>query len=303
MPFAWRKAALSSGTALVRRGLRTHWRDATTGAVLTSTHQGCEALVAVLIGVVIDRAVAQLAALSGRTHRLVNGVETETKYRVRDRSAIAVRYSFHDTYYFCCAQPGTGRNEDSEAHRVYGGYVGQIGKKILLDVMAGYGWGLYKQDSNGPNHKNFIGYAALGYFPTPRTQLTLRIGRDFHDSIFGNYFSDVGGNAAFTHVFNWNMRIDAGIGVWRRRYAGLPIPGQDTPDIVSYTAAEGFVRQDTLISANLQVEQSFGRIWVIGARYSLAADLTDFATEYSNGFVSPSQFARNLVLVFAAVRY
>lgn len=238
-----------------------------------------------------------------RSNRLVNGVETEAKYRVRDRSALAVRYSFHDTYYFCCAQPGSGRNEDSEAHRVLGGYVGQLGKKVLLDVMAGYGWGLYKQDSNGPNHTNFIGYAALGYFPTPRTQLTLRVGRDFHDSIFGNYFADAGGSAAFTHVFNWNMRIDAGFGVWRRRYAGLPIPGQDTPDIVSYTAADGFVRKDTLISANLQVEQAFGRIWVVGARYSLAADLTDFATEFSNGFTSPAQFARNLVLVFAAVRY
>lgn len=59
VPGTTSEAALSSGTALVRRGLRTHWRDATTGAVLTSTHQGCEALVAVLIGVVIDRAVAQ----------------------------------------------------------------------------------------------------------------------------------------------------------------------------------------------------------------------------------------------------
>ena len=59
VPGTTSEAALSSGTALVRPGLRTHWRDATTGAVLTSTHQGCEALVAVLIGVVIDRAVAQ----------------------------------------------------------------------------------------------------------------------------------------------------------------------------------------------------------------------------------------------------
>ena len=238
-----------------------------------------------------------------RSNRLVNGVETETKYRIKDRSALAVRYSFHKTYYFCCGAPGTGRNEDSDAHRLYGGYVGQVGKKVLLEVFAGYGWGLYKQDLNGPNHKNFIGYAALGWFPTTRTQVGFRLGRDFHDSLWGNYFADTGGSLAVSHVFNWNMRIDAGLGVYRRRYAGLPIPGQDIQDIVAYTAAPGFVRRDTLISANLQIEQAFGKIWVVGARYSLAANLTDFAVEFDNGFVSPARFTRSLLLVFAAVRY
>src|SRR5690606_37327795 len=31
----------------------------------------------------------------GLSDRMVNGVETETKYRFRDRSAFAVRYSYH----------------------------------------------------------------------------------------------------------------------------------------------------------------------------------------------------------------
>jgi hypothetical protein len=238
-----------------------------------------------------------------RSNRMINGVETETKYRVKDRSALAVRYSFHKTYYFCCGETGTGRNEDSEAHRLYGGYVGQIGKKVVLDVFAGYGWGLYKQDLNGPDFESFIGYAALGWFPTTRTQVGLRIGRDFHDSLWGNYFTDVGGSVAVTHVFNWNMRVDGGLGVYGRRYAGLPIPSQDIQDIVGYTNADGFIRRDTLVALNLQVEQPFGKIWVIGARYSLAADITGFAVEFDNGFVSPARFTRNLLMVFAAVRY
>lgn len=238
-----------------------------------------------------------------RSNRLVNGAETETKYRFRDRSAVAVRYSYHYTYYFCCGEPGIGRNEDSHAHRLLAGYVGQIGRKVVLDVFAGYGWGLYKQDLNGPNHKNFIGYAAIGWFPTDRTQVGVRIGRDFHDSIFGNYYSDIGGSAAVSHVFNWKMSLDAGLGVYGRRYAGLPIPGQDIQEIVGYTAAPGFVRRDTLVALNLQLEQPFGKVFVVGARYSLAADLTDFVVQYDNGFENPGRFVRNMVLLFAAVRY
>jgi hypothetical protein len=235
--------------------------------------------------------------------RIVNGAETETKYRFRDRSAFAVRYSYHYTYYLCCTELGIGRNEDSHAHRLLGGYVGQLGKKVVLDVFGGWGWGLYKQDTSGPSHRNFIGYAALGVFPTPKTQIGLRLGRDFHDSVFGNYFTDIGGSLAASHLFRWNMRFDGGIGIYGRRYAGLPIPGVDTQDIAGYTAAEGFLRRDTLISFNLQLEQPFGKYLVVGGRYAIAADLTDFVVEYTEGFTSPARFARHLLMAFVAVRY
>ncbi|MCA9680566.1 MAG: sensor histidine kinase, partial [Myxococcales bacterium] len=206
--------------------------------------------------------------LPDTSDRVVNGIETETKYRFRDRSAFAVRYSFHYTTYFCCVETGTGRNEDSQAHRVLAGYVGQLGKKVVLDAFAGYGWGLYKQDVSGPNHKNFIGYAALGWFPGAKTQVGFHIGRSFHDSLWGNYYTDTGGSIAGTHVFRWNMRLDAGIGVYRRRYAGIPIPGVDTQDIVGYAAADGFLRKDTLISFNLQLEQALGNLVLNAIRYN-----------------------------------
>jgi len=241
-----------------------------------------------------------------RSNRLVNGVETETKYRFRDRSALAVRYSYHYTYYFCCTEPGTGRNEDSHAHRVLGGYVGQLGKRLVLEVMGGWGWGLYKQDTTGPDHKNFIGYAALGVFPTRRTSISLRLGRHFRDSIFGNYMTDIGGSIAAEHMFNFKMRINAGLGVYQRRYAGLPIPGGDTQDILAYENADGFVRRDTLISFNLQLEQPFGKYLVVGARYALAADLSDFVVIYpgeTEPFANPARFTRNLLMAFVAVRY
>ena len=237
-------------------------------------------------------------------NRLINGLETETKYRVRDRSALAVRYSYHFNYYIsCCVETGTGRNEDSHHHRFLGGYVGQLGKKVVLEAMAGWGWGLYKQDTNGPNHRNFIGYAALGVFPSSRTNIALRLGRRFQDSIFGNYLTDLGGSLAADHVFNFKMRLSTGIGVYSRRYAGLPIPGADTQDIAGYTAADGFVRRDTMIAFNLQLEQPFGKYLVVGARYALAANLTDFVVTYSNGFSNPGRFTRNLVMAFVAVRY
>jgi hypothetical protein len=244
-----------------------------------------------------------------RSNRLLNGVETETKYRFRDRSAFAVRYSYHYTYYFCCTETGTGRNEDSHAHRLLGGYVGQLGRKVVLDVFGGWAWLLYKQDQSGPDHKNFIGYIALGVFPTPRTQLGLRLGRTVHDSVFGNYFTDIGGSLAAEHVFRWKMRVASGFGVYGRRYAGLPIPGTDTQDILGYTNAEGFVRRDTLISFSVQIEQPFGKYAVVGARYTAAADLTDFGVTYSaldaagNPTFDEGAFNRHLAMVFAAVRY
>lgn len=244
-----------------------------------------------------------------RSNRLLNGAETEAKYRFRDRSAFAVRYSYHYTYYFCCTDAGTGRNEDSHAHRLLGGYVGQLGRKVVLDVFGGWAWLLYKQDASGPDHKNFIGYAALGVFPTPRTQIALRLGRDVHDSVFGNYFTDIGGSLAAEHVFRWNMRLATGLGLYGRRYAGLPIPGTDTQAILSYTNADGFVRRDTLISFNLQLEQPFGKYVVLGARYAIAADLSDFSVTYVN-LVQPNlqvpdeaRFSRHLAMIFAAVRY
>lgn len=235
--------------------------------------------------------------------RLVNGAETETKYRFRDRSAFALRYAYHYSYYLCCTDLGIGRNEDSHAHRLLGGYVGQLGKKVVLEAFGGWGWGLYKQDTSGPDHKNFIGHVALGVFPTPKTQIGVRLGREFHDSVFGNYFTDIGGSFAASHVFRWNMRLDAGFGIYGRRYAGLPIPGQDTQAIAGYTAADGFVRRDTLISFNLQLEQPIGKYLVVGARYAVAADLTDFVVDYVDGYSNPGRFTRNLLMAFVAVRY
>ena len=146
-------------------------------------------------------------------------------------------------------------------------------------------------------------HAAFGYFPTPKTALSLRVGRSFHDSLWGNYFTDLGGGLGADHVFRWNMRVNAGVGFYSRRYAGLPIPGVDTQDIAAYTNADGFVRRDLLVSANFQLEQSFGKYLVVGARYALGAVITDFEIEYANGFTSKGEFARHQALAFVAVRY
>ena len=73
--------------------------------------------------------------------------------------------------------------------------------------------------------------------------------------------------------------------------------------IVAYTAADGFVRRDTLISFNLQVEQPFGKYLVVGARYAVSAVLTDFVVEYANGFIDPAEFNRHFAMGFVAVRY
>ena len=236
--------------------------------------------------------------------RTVNGVEHETRYRFKDRSALAVRYSFLYTYYFsCCASPGTGRNEDSAAHRVLAGYTGMFGKRWTLDAFGGYGAGLYKDDTNGPDHKNVIGHVGLGFYPTMRTRLELRGERRFEDSIFGNYFSDVGGSFYAHHGFRSRTKFTTGVGVYSRRYAGIPIPGQDTQDIASYENAEGFVRKDILVNVHFQLEQSIGKFFVLAARYTFAMDETDFAIRFATDQVDYGGFQRHMAMLFGAVRY
>ena len=41
---------------------------------------------------------------------------------------------------------------------------------------------------------------------TPRTEIALRLGRDARDSVFGNFFSDVGGSA-FVDALRWTMSV------------------------------------------------------------------------------------------------
>jgi hypothetical protein len=173
----------------------------------------------------------------------------------------------------------------------------------MLEAVGGWGWGQYKQDTSGPNHSNFIGHLALGYFPTPKTTIGLRAGRSFHDSLWGNYYTDIGGSLVASHVFRWNMRLASGLGFYSRRYAGLPIPGVDTQDVAGYVNAPGYLRKDKLVSFSFQLEQAFGKYLVVGARYAVVADITDFEIQYANGFNQEGQFTRHLAMAFVAVRY
>ena len=52
-----------------------------------------------------------------------------------------------------------------------------------------------------------------------------------------------------------------------------------------------------------QINAAFGKYLVVGARYTLASDLTDFVVTYSNGFTNPGRFNRSLAMAFVAVRY
>ncbi len=235
--------------------------------------------------------------------RISNGATTELKWRLRDRSALVAEYQFLDTYYNCCTSPGTGRNEDSQAHRFAAGFVGAIGKRWSLEALAGWGWGLYKTDVNGPDFKGFLGRFGVGWFPTQRTAIHLRFSRTFSDSLLGNYVKDLGGELDVSQTFRWRMNISAGLGVYYRRTPGLPAPGVETDKITSYVSAPGLVREDTLLSAFAQVEQPLGKVFVLALRYDLRADFTDFGITYANGNFDAAGFTRNLVMLFGAVRF
>jgi hypothetical protein len=235
--------------------------------------------------------------------RLVQGASTEVKWRILPRSSIVASYSFNHSFYLSCnANTDLDCNEDNNAHRVLAGFRGQMGKRVTLDALAGYGAGIYYDDENGPNFRNFIGTARVSYFPTLRTQVFAQLDRLFSDSLFGNYFVDAGGRIGGLHNWRWKMFTEVGFSVYARRYAGLPIPGRESA-VLEYINAPGFVRKDTIVSLNARVEQPLGRFFVVGVRYDMILDRTDFAARYRGGRFDVGGFTKHIFYVVGAVRF
>ena len=235
--------------------------------------------------------------------RLVQGAATEVKWRILPRSSLVALYSFANSYYLSCdAESDLDCNEDNNAHRVMGGFRGQIGARWTLDALAGYGAGIYYDDENGPNFRSFIGNARVAYYPTLRTQLFAQVDRTYSDSLFGNYFVDAGGRVGALHVWRWKMFTEVGFSAVARRYAGLPIPGSESR-VQSYINAPGFIRKDTILSLSARVEQPFGRFFVLGLRYDLVVDRSDFAARYPGGLVDVGGFTKHIGFLVGALRF
>lgn len=235
--------------------------------------------------------------------RYVHGAVTELKWRIAPRSAILANYSFAHSYYMSCnANVDPDCNEDNNAHRFQVGFRGQLGRRFTLDALAGYGAGLYYDDENGPNFRGFIGGVRGAFYPTLRTQIFAQVDRGFSDSLFGNYFTDIAARLGAFHTFRSRTFVELGLTVGGRRYAGIPIPGRESR-VQSYEGAPGFVRSDTLVYLGARVEQPFGRFFVLGARYALIHDGTNFAARYAGGLVDYGGFTKHIAMLVAAVRF
>jgi hypothetical protein len=240
-----------------------------------------------------------------KANRLVNGFTTEAKWRIMPKSAIVLNYSMDWTYYtHCCAELGLGRNEDNFAHRITGGFRGQILKKVTLDAMAGYGLGFYRDDPNGPNFSSFIGDLGVTYFPNPRALFHVSLYRSFQDSLLGNYYIDAGARLQARYEFKWRMIATAGLWVAGRRYAGLAVPDLEDDSIAGYTGrgVDRFQRRDVIFNINAKLEQPLGRIWAVALSYDMAVDSTDFRVQYVNGVEDIGGFTRHVVLLMGAIR-
>lgn len=235
--------------------------------------------------------------------RIVNGATAEVKWRVRDRSALLARYNFRNTFYLsCCAEIGVGRNEDSNHHEIQGGFAGQLGKKFDTEMMAGWGFGTYADDPNGPNFSSFIGRLGIGYYPRANIRILAVGERYFRDSLIGNFFSDSGGYLQYQHEFKWRMFASAGVGAYYRRYEGLPQPGVEVQDIVSYNDGD-LVREDFMLSGSVKLEQEIAKFLVLALRYNVGVDVTEHSTTFANGFVDNAGFVKHMVMLMVAVRY
>lgn len=245
-------------------------------------------------------------------NRTVNGFTTEAKWRIMPKSALFLNYSMDWTYYFsCCVDIGLGRNEDNFAHRITGGFRGQILKKVTLDAVAGYGLGYYRDDANGPSFSSFIGDLGLTYYPSPRALFHVAAYRSFQDSLLGNYYIDAGARLQTRYEFKWRMIGTVGLWVAGRKYAGLAVPGPrddggEDENILRYEGrgTDVFQRRDVIFNLNAKLEQPLGRIWALALSYDLAVDSTDFRAYYVNQpeFPDIGGFARHVVLLLGAVR-
>ena len=219
-----------------------------------------------------------------KNNNMRHGLAHETKWRFLPKSALVFNYDFDWIFYTdCCVSVGLGRNEDSFAHRLTGGYRGQIGKKVALDAIVGWGFGYYRDDPNGPNFSSFIGNAGFSYFPTLRTTLSLGVARSFSDSLFGNYFVDNGANLSAKHQFRWRMNLQSGVGIIGRTYSGLPVEGEETQTVASYEGrgAETYQSRHTLFTLQTKLDQPLGRIFSVGLNYTLLVDSTVFRVTYN----------------------
>lgn len=240
-----------------------------------------------------------------RGNRTVNGFTTEAKWRILPKSALVFNYAFDWTYYLsCCTDVGQGRNEDNFAHRITGGFRGQVMKKVVLDAMAGYGLGFYRDDPNGPDFSSFIGELGVSYYPSPRSLLHVSVYRTFQDSLLGNYFIDAGARLQARYEFKWRMIATTGLWVAGRRYAGLPVEGFEDDDIAGYRGrgTELYQRRDVIFNLNAKLEQPLGRVWAVALQYDMAVDSTDFEVDYTNGVTDIGGFTRHIVMLLGAVR-
>lgn len=258
-----------------------------------------------------------------RGNRLVNGLFHETKWRFLPRSSVVLTYTVDYTYYTdCCVERGTGRKEDNWAHRLLAGYRGQVVDKLVLEAVAGWGGGFYRQDPGGPNFNSFIGRVAINYFPTMRSLVHVDIYRNFQDSLFGNYFIDNGGQVALGHQFRWRMIGHIGASVIARRYKGLPVPIQD-PTGANYpmgAVEDGRIdhyqgpgdilqqRRTVVVGLSAKLEQPLGKIFALSLGYNMYADTRPYFVFYrpQDGMgdlsIDNVSFTRHLVMLVAAVR-
>ncbi len=218
-----------------------------------------------------------------KSNNMRHGLVHETKWRFLPKSSLVFNYTFDWTFYTdCCVSVGLGRNEDSFAHRLSGGYRGQIGKKVTLDALVGWGFGYYRDDPNGPNFNSFLGSAGLSYFPTLRTMLSLKAFRAFEDSLFGNYYTDNGASFLASHQFRWRMNVMSGVGLIGRTYSGLPVEDEETDNVAEYRGrgADGYQSRHTLFTLQAKIDQPLGRIFSVGLSYTLLVDSTQFEIDY-----------------------
>ena len=170
-------------------------------------------------------------------------------------------------------KPDPGLRVNSMPLRVELGLKGFVTKKIGLMVKAGYGQGFY---SNGPDYQNFIGEASVGFKPTPFTLLDIGYTRDFHDTLYSNYY--VGDSAHL--IFGQQLARQVNVTL-QGKYTYVSY-ANFVPDATVYpgVTANQQNRNSHAVTASFNLAWSAIRYLSLNLGYEFTGNFSDFRIDY-----------------------
>lgn len=211
----------------------------------------------------------------------------------------------------------TLQNINSQPLRVNAGLEGLIGPRFNLRLQGGFGKGFY---DSGDDVNSFLALAEGSYLIGPTSRATLGYERDFtdstlgnftiHDKVFTRYNQQFGGR--FDFMLEGNFRYVRYAPFEQIVLDQVSVEGQPGADAFSTTS-----RRDPIFGVKTEGTLFLGRVFLIGARYQLDVNATDFVmitgisaqdgqtdeNDINTGGTATAQYIKHRAFLFTGVRW